>query len=211
MLQKDQHREVLSVEVEENALVTHGDTKSFEAKNELEIWKEFKKGNESAFTHIYRTYFSSLFRYSSQFTHDKELIKDSIQDLFIELRKNRKNLSDTDSIKLYLFKSIRRKVIASKERIRKNLVDRELLDGYNFKITFSIEHLTILRQIKEEKLSRLNLAIEKLTRRQKEVIYYFYHENMSYDEVKSIMDLKSTKSARNLLYKALHVLKSEMT
>ena len=141
---------------------------------------------------------------------DKELIKDCIQDLFIDLRRNRKNLSDTTSIKLYLFKSIKRKVILYKKRLLANSNNIQRYCGNDFKVVLSAEHLMINRQLEEQKLSRLNTALKKLTKRQGEVIYYYFYENMDYSQVMEMMDLKNVKSARNLVYKALKVLKSEV-
>ena len=141
---------------------------------------------------------------------DKELIKDCIQDLFIDLRKNRKNLSDTTSIKLYLFKSIKRRVILYKKRLLVNSTNIQRYCGLDFKVVLSAEHLMIDRQLEEQKLCRLNTALKKLTKRQGEVIYYYFYENMDYSQVMEMMDLKNIKSARNLVYKALKVLKSEV-
>ncbi len=180
---------------------------AYESKKDIDIWRDFKNGNESAFTYIYRTYFKTLFLYASQFISDKELIKDCIQDLFIEIRKSRKNLSDTDSIKLYLFKSIRRSVLNAQKH---SLLTSNQIQGYDFKVVLSIEHLIIDRQLEEEKIAQLKSGLSKLTKRQGEVIYYYYYENMSYQEVMQMMGLNSVKSARNLVYKALNTLKLEV-
>src|SRR5690606_36156630 len=77
-------------------------------KDEAAIWEAFKKGNESAFIYIYETYFDQLFVYGKQFTRDEDIVKDAIQDLFITLRKSRAGLGSTDSIKFYLYKSLKR-------------------------------------------------------------------------------------------------------
>ena len=189
---------------------TAGVVSAFASKSDLEIWRDFKRGNESAFTYIYRQYFRKLFTFSSQFIQDKELIKDCIQDLFMELRKNRKNLSDTTSIKLYLFKSIKRKVIVCQKRLLTNSANIQRYWGHDFKVVMSTEHLMINRQLEEQKRSQLNVALQKLTKRQGEVIYYYFYENMTYTQVMEMMELKSVKSARNLVYKAIKALKSEV-
>lgn len=186
------------------------ETSDLDALSDLEIWQNFKQGNESAFTYIYRQYFERLFKYSSQFIQDKELIKDCIQDLFVELRKNRKNLSDTTSIKLYLFKSIKRKVIAYKKRLVIDSRNHQKYCGLDFNAVLSVEHLMINRQLEQEKLLQLNLALKKLPKRQSEVIYYYFYENMNYHQVMEMMELKSVKSARNLVYKALKELRLEV-
>ena len=72
----------------------------------------FKEGDDGAFVYIYRVYINLLFTLGLQFTKNEALIKDCLQDFFIELREKRYNLGDTDNIKLYLFKSFRRRIIA---------------------------------------------------------------------------------------------------
>ncbi len=177
---------------------------------DLELWTAFKQGKESAFITIYNTYFEALYRYGFQFTKDKSLIKDSIQDLFIELRYKRKNLANTTSIKLYLYKCIRRKILGHKERAINKLITSQDLDGYNFEVIFSVEHQLVMRQLGEENTQKLNKAKVHLTRRQKEAIYYFFYEDLTYDQVSDIMGLNNVKSTRNLVYKAIQVLKSYM-
>jgi len=72
---------------------------SFEALEDKDIWSSFKKGNETAFNFIYSNYFNELFSYGLRFTDKREIVKDSIQDLFIELRKASQKLASTDNIR----------------------------------------------------------------------------------------------------------------
>lgn len=173
--------------------------------NDLDCWKEFKLGNEAAFIQIYQQYFKVLFNYGFQFTTDHDMIQDCIQDLFIELRKNRKNLSDTNSIKKYLFKSLRRKIIYQLNK--KQSLIRRYQKAEQFEVEFSVEDHMINRQLSQEKEERINKALSHLPVRQREAIYYFYYENMKYEEVAEVMNLSHIKSARNLIYKALGNLK----
>ena len=76
------------------------------------LWNDFIKGNEDAFRLIYTNHVQSLFKYGCQFTHDEALIKDCIHDVFIDLSKYRSGLSPTNNIKLYLFKSLKRKIFS---------------------------------------------------------------------------------------------------
>ncbi|HEY9488870.1 MAG TPA: sigma factor, partial [Chryseosolibacter sp.] len=75
------------------------------------IWKAFKKGSKEAFATIYKEHVRDLLNYGYKVTSDRRLIEDSIQDLFFELWKNRSGLSDTDSIRFYLFRALRYKIV----------------------------------------------------------------------------------------------------
>lgn len=169
------------------------------------VWRLFKSGNESAFIKIYENNFDRLFAYGLRITKDRDLVKDAIQDLFIELRKGRNNLGNTDNIKFYLFKSLKRKIIKESGKWYANLED--INDNYFFAFHFSHEQHLINRQIDEEQALKLDAAVKKLSPRKKEVIYYFFYEGLSYQQIQEIMGLENIKSARNLIYKALDFLR----
>jgi DNA-directed RNA polymerase specialized sigma24 family protein len=80
-------------------------------------------------------------------------------------------------------------------------------EHYNFEVTFSHEFFLITRQISEENQERLMKAFELLTKRQKEAIYLRYYDNLDYQQIAVIMQLKDVKYARTLIYRALDVLK----
>lgn len=178
----------------------------FHGRSEAEVWDQFRSGNETAFIHIYDQYFKILFRYGSQFTRDKNTIKDAIQDVFIELLQKRNRLSATTSVKFYLFKSLKRALINLAKKNQK-CEYQEQYDGFEFLITRSVEHVIINRQLDEEKLNRITTSMEKLTKKQREILYYFYFENLSMQEISSLMNFSNIKSAQNLFYRALQMLK----
>ena len=172
-----------------------------------EIWEEFKNGNEGAFNHIYLKYFQELYGYGQQFTSDFDLIKDLLQDLFIDLRKNRMRLGPTSSIKFYLFKSIRRKIgryLKRKKTIYTS--DMEPFSNVEFEKSHELKYLN--DQLDENKRALLKQAFLKLSRRQKEAIFYYFYQEMSYEEVTSIMGFRNIKSTRNLIYRAIDSLKA---
>ncbi|GMQ28150.1 sigma-70 family RNA polymerase sigma factor [Algoriphagus confluentis] len=175
-------------------------------KEEGVIWDLFRNGNESAFIHIYQNYFEVLYSYGKKFCSKTDLVKDCIQDLFIHLRKNRSQLGPTDSIKFYLFKSLRRRIL--KEDIHGYAsLDLESESKY-FQFVFSHEQILIEEEIDSVTREKLNKAIATLSPRRKEIIYYFFYEGMSYLEIKEIMGLENIKSARNLLYQSLGFLRN---
>lgn len=171
------------------------------------LWDYFKKGHERSFKYIYDTYYDDLLNYGFLFCRDKELVKDSIQDLFIDLRKSGENLSDTDHIKFYLFRSLKWKLGYLVKKI--NRFSFQTFTN-SFQLDFVASHETILinNQLDLEIKNMLAQEINQLSRRQKEAIYYFYFEGFSYLELTSIMKLGSVKASRNLIYKAISSLKA---
>jgi len=81
------------------------------AVSDKQLWKTFKAGGKTDFAQIYEKHAAVLYNYGRHIRTDQALVKDCIQELFIDIWKNRKTLGATDSIKFYLLKSLRRKII----------------------------------------------------------------------------------------------------
>ncbi len=76
------------------------------------IWLKFRNGEEEAFSTIFRTYYSYLYHYGVKMAGgDKDTAKDCIQDMFISLWRTRETLGEVRSIRFYLLKAYRRKVL----------------------------------------------------------------------------------------------------
>ncbi len=82
------------------------------------LWDDFVAGNDVAYKTIYNTHLQSLYKFGLHFTRNEDLIQDCVHDLFIDLHRYRSRLKKTNNIKLYLFISLKRKIIRAlgKER-----------------------------------------------------------------------------------------------
>ncbi len=179
----------------------------FESKTDEEVWDAFDKGNELAFNFIYRVHVKGMFRYGSQITRDTGLIKDCVQNIFIQLRDKRGGLSIVSNIKGYLFKSLQREIIRNLSKakgIDKNSFEQ---NEFFFPITLSHESILIQREKEEEKRGLVRQALNQLTSRQRQAILLLYEEGMSYKEIAETMEFSEVKSARKIIYRALSTLK----
>ena len=68
---------------------------------DADMWAEFIRGSEKAFDHLYGKYFALLYGYGMQFCTDKAVVKDCIQDLFIEIWSKKETISAVHSVKYY--------------------------------------------------------------------------------------------------------------
>jgi len=171
------------------------------------LWEEFKLGDELAFVKIYKRHANMLINYGCQFTKDRELVKDCLQDFFIYLRKSRKGLGRTNSIKMYLFKAFRRRVIDYLKKDTKANRQSEAFSLVAFAVELCSESIYINRQIEAEQLNRLNAGLRCLNEKEREAIYCFYYECLSYEEIATILGYTHTHSARRLIYRALSKLR----
>ncbi len=188
--------------------INHKDgTKNTSPSVDSDLWNSFRAGDEGAFISIYNNYSNLLFNFGCQFSPDRDLVKDCLQDFFIYLRAKRENLGETSSIKFYLLKGFRRKIIESQ---KKHAKEKEKLNdpGFvEFPIQLSHESIYINRQFEKEQLVNLEKALLKLEPREREAIYLFYYDNLSYEQIAEMLNFSHVSSARRIIYRALSNLK----
>ena len=173
-------------------------------KSDLEIWKEFRQGDDRAFIYIYRSYSDSMFNYGCQFTKQKDFVRDCIQDLFCELIDNNRKLGDVLSIKGYLFKCIKRKVLSGlKKKSKQELID---VNDAGFQIAIGPELIEITQTFDERFCTSLQKAVNKLPLQQREVILLHFYEGLTYQEISEIIGIK-VKSVRMQAYRAIQSLR----
>lgn len=166
------------------------------------VWNSFRNGNDEAYILIYRKYVRDLYLQGLQFTRNKEIIKDCIQDVFTKLYKYRATIGETDNIKYYLLTSMRNQLLTtlSKEKI---YVDTES-ENTNSESLFekNIEEILIEQEENMTLEDKINLIMSLLTDRQKEAIRYRYIECLSPEEICSLMGL-NYQSLQNILSRSL--------
>ncbi len=176
--------------------------------SDQDLWEQLRAGNSEAFEHIYQSNVDLLFSYGCKFSFDESLVKDCIQDLFIELWKNHKGLGTTNSIKKYLLASIRRKIIKTIDKNKKWLFSNRM-ENINFNLELATEDKIIQEEVAAENIQLVKEALEGLSKRQKEVIYLKYYADLDYEEIEEIMDI-GYQSLRNLVSKALKKMKENV-
>jgi RNA polymerase sigma-70 factor (ECF subfamily) len=172
------------------------------ANKDIRLWESFRKGDTSAFATLFREHYETLFRFGSKFTSDSELLEDSIQELFIELWQA-KSEAPVLSVKAYLLKSLKYKLLKVFRKRGKLLP----LTGDDVLFEWSHETFLIAEQESAEKKQLVLDALQRLSNRQREIIYLKYYQNLSYEEVSEIMNI-NYQVARNLLYQAIKSLKT---
>jgi RNA polymerase sigma factor (sigma-70 family) len=174
---------------------------------DIEKWNLFRKGSDDALSIIYSENARALYQYGLKLTRDQIIIEDCIHDMFLDLIRNRKTIGNTDNIRFYLFLSLRRKLL-KKIGYEKRYSDTGS-DELPFEICYSVEQDLISREQQEKTLNNLKIALERLTPRQKEVIYLRYTKKLDYPEISRIMDM-GIEATRNLVCRAIRSLKEMM-
>lgn len=164
-------------------------------------WARFKSGDVTALESIYREHIRSLIHYGLKITDDLDLIKDSIQDLFIELWRDRQNLADTDQPKYYLFRALRNKL--SKSLSKQSFIGEGELYLSSGKLVTEYVELEVVDKEQETQIKRtIEQVLKKLPRRQQEAVYLRFYQNVPYEVIAAMMNM-NYQSVLNLMQRAL--------
>jgi len=174
----------------------------------INYWLCMVGGDQNAFLTIYQNHYQSLFSYGLSITGDKELTKDCIQELFLEIWKTRITLNnEVGNIRSYLFTWLRRKIGHALSRLAKAkalVVTQDATLNQS-----SYVDLLIAFQQSEEKKDQLRDALKKLTKKQLEIIRLKFFDNLSYAEIAAKTSL-APRTVYNLIYEGIRHLRENM-
>jgi RNA polymerase sigma factor (sigma-70 family) len=173
------------------------------------LWKRFKSGNDLAFSILYKKYVQRLYNYGMHTCYDRDIVLDSLQDLFGRLWDKRSQVADVEAVNFYLFKSFRRLLLGKLIEKRKQSLRFLNAEEPGFEILSSFEDAIILEEASTQQLHNLKKAIATLTKRQREVIFLRFFNELSYQDVAAIMEM-SVDSVYNLMNKAIDGLRKTL-
>jgi len=167
-----------------------------------DMWRNFLLGDKEAFAYIYNLHVEALFHYGTKLSNDSEMVKDTIQEVFLDLYlKRKKNKTNPENLRYYLILALKRSLIKKLIKKRK-LVEEEPCNSDFFEPEYSIEHTIIEHENNAALNRRVSNALKKLPPKQKETIYLRFNESMEYSEISKLLNI-SIESARKQVYRAL--------
>jgi RNA polymerase sigma factor (sigma-70 family) len=168
-------------------------------------WLQVLEGDTYAFQSIHGELFRGLYDYALKLLQDGELANDAVQELFVKIWVKRAVIGPLKKVKPYFFTALRRQVL---NQLR-NLQLRELRIGALPRpdIDFSPEEIVVRNEEYLSLQGKIAAVLNELPKRQKEVIYLHYFEEMDYTQIAEIMGIHY-QSVLNLTQKALQKLRS---
>ncbi|MGL5729560.1 MAG: RNA polymerase sigma factor [Bacteroidales bacterium] len=164
---------------------------------DIEIWERIENGDKKAFELLYRRYYSPLLNYAISFNYDEELVKDSLQDLFIKIFTNPKKMNALPYVKAYLYRCLINSLKDKKKTAKKTEDFEDELIRYGI----SDQNLKALFKEGDEdlkKIRRLHSAIDKLSDNQKNALSIRFVQEFTWKEMSLILDI-SEQSCMNLI------------
>lgn len=180
--------------------------RNYTAADDALLWNDFRSGNMMAFGAIYHHFYRLLYNYGYTIFADKDLIKDCLHELFLELWERREGLAMVNSIRNYLLVSFRRKIIY-------------LLKSKSQSAGFREEPVEPSQASREDQLiekerqfifsGQFKKIFGKLSRRRQEAIYLRYCQELSYPQISEIMEIQY-QTVRDLVSKGIKTLREHL-
>ena len=156
------------------------------------------------FIALYKFYYQDLYAYGVSLGFNTEDVKDAIQEVYLKLYFNERLCIDEKKIKFYLLRSVRNQLI-DWERTKKDTSSIEE-EERSFKLSVSVEENFISDEEDLLLKKRVNRILDLLTDHQREIVYLHFIEEMPYEEIAVMLNMK-IQTVRGQVFKAMEKLR----
>ena len=150
---------------------------------------EIQKGDKEKFGILMERYDSKLSRYGQKFLSHKENIEDIVQDVFISAFQNINNFDVSLKFSSWIYRIAHNAFVNGLKKQQ-----RSPIFGFDFDTLVS-HHVYEDPAIKEKELEEMkkmiNLGLDELSPKYKEVVILHYLEDLSYKEISDILQVPS--------------------
>ena len=170
-------------------------------------WNRLIQSDPNALGYFYDNYVDQLFRAALRITDNRELAKDALQEVFIEIWHYRKTVGNVCNTQAYLSKVLRS--ILLKKIKKESLINHNLPEDTLVSPVQSIEESIIAIDLDREKKHKLQLAVSTLTKRQKLILELRFFRGLSYDQIAEKLCM-NYQSVNNLAFRTILSLRKQM-
>jgi RNA polymerase sigma-70 factor (ECF subfamily) len=144
-----------------------------------------RKGDEPAFRRIYQKYYRGLYRVALKYLRCRELAEDAVQDIFIKLWDNKRDLNRSGSLRGFLFTALKNHVLNMISH-RKRALKRDIQYCYQQKIDHTLpENVVDISAYRAVYQS----AVRQLPERRREVFQLREKEGLTNQEVAEYLNI----------------------
>lgn len=173
-----------------------------------DIWGSFRSGDEKSLKEIYDQNYDMLMNYGYKFTSHVHIIEEAIQSLFIKMWRNRLNLNKPSSLRHYLLKAFRNTLVSQLQSESRRKISLHSFEALPFTLVPPPDERLIDREETGRQRQLLQSRMHLLTNRQREAIYLRFFQELSYEEIASLLKM-NIGSVYKLIYRAIERLRSE--
>lgn len=173
----------------------------------LDVWCRFRSGDQAAFSEIYEGFIDPLFAYGNKITRDRDMVKDCVQDIFIDLQRFQPNLHHPEYIEFYLFKSLKNAIIHKiheDQKLKSLSVDEMTL----FNLQFEIEQDVFDLESNQFRVEKLKSILQTLDPQKRELLFLKFSTGLNYVEIGQLLGL-NTDTVKKQVYRTLDHLREK--
>jgi RNA polymerase sigma-70 factor, ECF subfamily len=181
-------------------------------ENKVDLLVGLKEGKESAFRLIMETWYSRLFNFARGYIADEELVREILQDVFLQLWSKRSTLAENSSLNAYLFTITRNRCIDHIRRKRLELQFQKNKQEEFRRMTESYQSLTdsVLDHIIEQELQdEIGMVIDSLPEQCRKVFTLSRYEGLKNREIGEVLNI-SEKTVETHITKALRTIRNAL-
>lgn len=175
--------------------------------------QQLKNGNENAFKSIVESYWPRLHKFAQTYVLDNEVAKEIVQDTFLILWKQRKELDEDTCLITYLMVVNRNKCLNYLKSLKLETIDiSELSESaiYQRSNIYVLEDESLEILVTKELQQAIDDSLEKLTLRTKEIFLLSRYEGLKNREIAEQQNI-SVKAVEFHINKALKQLKCDLS
>lgn len=168
-----------------------------------EIFLQIKKGDEAAFSRLFDGYYSALCFYAGKYLGDMDQSRSLVQQLFVDLWLNKDKVEIKQSVKSYLFRSVKNRCI---DHLRKEKINIGISAP-----AYDLNQIPFRDLVEEAELNdRINASINKLPEKCREVFLLCRYEGLKYAEIAQKLNI-SVKTVEMQMGIALKKLRESLS
>lgn len=171
-----------------------------------ELLSLIQQRNETAFECLYNRYFSILCHKAFKRIPDQQLIKEIVQDVFMNLWLKADNLNPAECVAAYLYATLRNKILHElRSRYTRLAYAEKISILYKSWLQSNAADPLEVKQLEE----KLDLAISSLPNQCRDAFILSRYEDLSYKEIALYMNI-SLNTVKKHISKALKILRSKL-
>jgi len=174
-------------------------------EDDRNFWEQMRLGDKQALFELYNLMYFHLIRYGLKIQPDHELVKDAVNQIFLNLWEKRSRLPQVDNVRSYLMTTLKRCILdqifyqdRTNNALSKMIAEEEEELPY--------EEILIRVQHDDDLKKKLSIALQQLSPRQIELVRLKFFEGLSYEQIAERTS-QTIKTSYNTIYDAIKVLR----
>ena len=169
----------------------------------LFLAEQMKRGNSKAYDFLMNSFYQKLCGYAYTLSHDRAAAEDIVQNVFVTVWSNKKNINTSFSIKSYLYKSVYNEFI---NQYRKNkpvfFLEKKYLESVDLVVENTYENLDELLQLMDKEINELPPKCRKIFLLNKK-------EGLTHTEISEHLNI-SIKTIEGHMTRAFKILRNKL-